>query len=117
MEKMKKNSKIIDFGLLYFDFVIYSLVSVLAKFASNQDNLVMAGAFMTGEFVLLGIYAILWQQVLKRFSLVMAMSSKGITVIFGLIWSALLFNEVVTLCNVLGVCIIMTGIWVVSSDG
>lgn len=114
---MKKESKILYFGLLYFDFIVYSLVSVLAKFASTQENLVMVGVLITGEFVLLGIYAILWQQILKKFSLVMAMSNKGITVILGLIWSVLLFDEAVTLFNILGACIIMTGIWVVSSDG
>lgn len=73
--------------------------------------------YMGLEVVCLGIYALIWQQVLKKFSLVTAMASKGIVVIFNLIWSILLFKEVITIYNIIGAVIIIGGIWVVSSDG
>ena len=69
------------------------------------------------EVVCLGVYAIIWQQVLKDFSLVTAMASKGVVVIINLIWSVLLFGETVTLYNIIGAVIIIFGIWMVSSDG
>ncbi len=107
---------LVNYGLLYFNFVIYSLVSVFAKYASMQERYIMVCVFASGEVLLLGIYAILWQQILKRFPLVVAIANKGVTVIFGLLWAALLFNEQVTMWNILGAGIIMAGIWVVSTD-
>ena len=72
--------------------------------------------FFCAEIVFLGIYAIIYQQALKRFSLVVAMSNKGITVILGLLWSVILFHENVGLLNVLGAVFIIFGIGLVSSD-
>lgn len=109
--------KATDWGLLYLAFIIYSFISVLAKYAALQDNFFIRLIYIAGEILLLGIYAVFWQQTLKRFPLVVAMSNKGITVILGLVWSVLLFNEVVTIWNILGTCIIFLGIWLVSSDG
>lgn len=114
---MSSKTKAADFLLLYFAFTVYSFVSVFAKYAAAQKTMFMTLVFMAGEFLLLGIYAILWQQVLKRFELVVAMSNKGITVILGLIWSALLFSEAININNIIGAVIIMTGIWMVSTDG
>lgn len=59
----------------------------------------------------------MWQQVLKRFSLVTAMANKGVVVIINLIWSVLLFQEAITIYNIIGAAIIIGGIWMVSSDG
>lgn len=110
-----KDKKVTDYVLLYFGFFIYSLVSVFAKFASAQTDYKML-AFLGCEVMLLGIYAILWQQILKKFSLVVAMSNKGITVILSLIWAAMIFDEQVTVWNIIGSVIIVFGIWMVSSD-
>lgn len=110
-----KNIK--KYGLLYIAFIIYSGSTICAKFASQQDTMFKVLVFMGLEVMCLGIYAIIWQQVLKHFSLITAMASKGVVVIFNLIWSVLLFSEIVTLYNIIGAAIIILGIWVVSTDG
>ncbi len=110
-----KDKKVTDYVLLYFGFFIYSLVSVFAKFASAQTDYKMI-VFLGCEVVLLAIYAILWQQILKRFSLVTAMSNKGITVIFGMLWSVIIFKDTITLWNIFGAAIIISGIYLVSSS-
>lgn len=110
-----KNIK--KYGLLYIAFVIYSGSTICAKYASQQDELFKVFVFMGLEIMCLGVYAIIWQQVLKSFSLITAMASKGIVVIFNLIWSVLLFTETVTPYNIIGAFIIIFGIWVVSTDG
>ena len=69
------------------------------------------------EILILGIYAIIWQQVLKRFELSFAMSNKGIAVLFSMIWSVLIFHEKITVNNVIGLVIIIAGIGLVSADG
>lgn len=115
MKREIKNIK--KYFLLYMCFFIYSLSTLCAKFASNQELPIKVLVFMGLEFFCLGIYALIWQQVLKKFSLVTAMASKGVVVIFNLIWSVLLFREVITIYNIVGTVIIIGGIWVVSSDG
>ena len=72
--------------------------------------------FIAGEFVLLAVYALMWQQALKRFPLIVAMSSKGITVIYGLLWSVLLFKEHITINNIIGAAMVILGIGLVSSN-
>ena len=109
--------KIKNYVQLYFAFFIYSLVSVLAKFAANQIQFSKTVMFLVGEICLLGLYALLWQQILKDFSLVVAMSNKGITVILSLIWAVIIFREQITFWNIIGSIMIIYGIWMVSSDG
>ncbi|MBP5655302.1 MAG: EamA family transporter [Clostridiales bacterium] len=105
------------YGLLYGAFIIYSLVAVCSKIASFQPDLFRTCLFLGLEVVCLGVYALVWQQVLKRFPLVTAMANKGSVVIFNLIWSVILFSEHVTIFNMVGAAIIIFGIWMVSSDG
>lgn len=111
-----KESKIKKYVLLYGAFIIYSISSVCAKFAAGQDTLFKVLFFMGLEVVSLGVYAIIWQQVLKHFSLVTAMASKGVVVIFNLVWALILFHERISLYNILGTGIIILGIWMVSTD-
>lgn len=102
--------------LLFGSFVIYSFVSVFSKLAATQETLMGTLFFMGLEVVTLGIYAIAWQQVLKRFSLIKAMSSKGITVIISMLWAVLLFREHITVQNIIGAVLIMIGIGLVSTS-
>lgn len=109
--------KISDYAILYAAFFVYSLSSVCAKFAALQSERLYTFLFFAAEIVCLGVYALIYQQALKRFSLVVAMSNKGITVILGLLWSIALFGEQIGLLNILGAVVIIAGIWMVSSDG
>ncbi|WP_037329873.1 hypothetical protein [Anaerovibrio lipolyticus] len=111
-----KQKEIKKYVLLYIDLIIYSLVAVMAKFAAMRENILMISLFMGIEVILLVVHAIIWQKVLKHFDLVIAMSNKGVTVILGLIWSALIFGEIITIWNVVGAVIIVFGIWIVTSD-
>lgn len=111
-----KKIKIRDYVILYGAFLVYSFSAVFAKMASRQNMLTNVIFFMGLEVILLGIYALIWQQALKRFPLVVAMSSKGITVIMTMIWAVVFFHEHITVRNIVGAGIIILGIWMVSSD-
>lgn len=117
MEKKACKHKVSDYVLLYVGFGVYSFGGVFAKYAAAQSDLVRMSVYLLGEIFVLGIYAIFWQQALKRFPLVVAMSNKGVTVVFSLIWSVLLFQEKITIVNILGTLVIFLGIWMVSTDG
>ena len=71
---------------LYSAFLIYSASTICAKLASSQTMFVKVLVFLALEVICLGVYAIVWQQILKKFSLVTAMASKGVVVIFNLLW-------------------------------
>ena len=97
-------------------FVIYSLVGVLAKLAATSETLLEFLAFLGLEIFVLGIYALIWQQLLKKFSLITAMSCRGIVVILSLIWAVVIFRESITIFHIVGSVLIVLGIYVVSSD-
>jgi multidrug transporter EmrE-like cation transporter len=56
----------------------------------------------------------LWQQVLRRIELSTAYMFKGTTLIFTMLFAALLFGESITIPNILGSVIIITGITLLS---
>ena len=59
---------------------------------------------------MLGLYALGWQQVLKKMSLFMAYSGKAVVILWGLLWGVLLFQETITIRKIIGAVIIMFGI-------
>ena len=100
-----------------FVFFVYSISVVFAKMASGNE-------FLSKKFILLyavqilslAIYAVLWQGCLKKTSLSKAFSNKAVTIIFGLIFGLVLFNEHISLFQIVGVGIVMIGIRMVNSD-
>lgn len=72
--------------------------------------------FFILELMALAFYALLWQQVLKRVELSVAYLNKGVVVFWSLLWAKFIFNEQITLKNIVGVCVIVVGISVVNSD-
>lgn len=116
MMKWENMKKIKNYIILYACYLIYSVSAICAKLASSQSKLSAALFFIGLEICCLGLYAACWQQALKRFTLITAMSSKGIVVVFNLAWSVILFQENITVNNFIGALIIIGGIWMVSAD-
>lgn len=117
MNRNLKWENVSKYVLLYGSFLIYSFSAICSKAAAGQNRTVGIMFFLGLEVLFLGIYALIWQQTLKKFTLVTAMANKGVVVIFNLIWSVLLFREKVTVYNIIGAMVIIGGIWMVSSDG
>ena len=65
---------------------------------------------------ILAVYALMWQQVLKRFTLAKAYPNKGVVVIWNLLWAVVFFNETITKNNIIGSAVIIMGIALVSAD-
>ena len=62
------------------------------------------------------LYAIIWQQVIKRIDLTVAFANKGITVVWGLMIGKGIFNEEISLMKIVGAVIIIIGIIVVVTE-
>lgn len=96
--------------------VIYTMAGVAGKIASNYSFLSWRFILLYGaEIALLGIYAILWQQIIKRFDLSVAYANRSVALLWSMIWAAFLFHETVTLKNVIGAAIVMMGTMIVNS--
>ena len=73
---------------------------------------------LSGEFclyygfiiILLGFYAIGWQQIIKRLPLTLAYSNRAVTVIWGMIWGFFFFGEKVTIGKVIGAALVVFGV-------
>jgi len=98
------------FALIGVNF-IYACTSIFTKMASGQEMLSWPYLlWIAGAVGVMGLYALLWQQVIARLPLSTAYMFKGTSLIFVLLFSALLFGETITLNNIIGSMIIIMGI-------
>ena len=113
----KKGLALRDILLLQVIVIIYTLSGVAGKFASRY-------AFMSPGFILcygieiaiLGCYAILWQQVIKRFDLSVAYVNRSVALMWSMIWAVVLFHETVTPKNLVGIAIVIAGTMIVNGE-
>ena len=100
---------------LFASLFIFSFTGVTAKLAAIYGFGLTFIILLGIQFLLLGAYAIIWQQILKNFTLMTATASKGIVVVLNLIWAAFIFNENINLYNIIGAIIIIIGISIVAT--
>lgn len=139
----KKNNKTKLYLLIFISLLVQSFSTVLMKYASlalnaaNDRGFPLTGIitfigkpgfweyclellpfafFFVGAVVVLMVFSVMWQLLLEKMELTSAYLRKGIYYILVLLWSCLLFDEKITLMNVLGSIIIMLGL-VVASTG
>lgn len=105
--------------MLHGTLLIYAVVSVFAKLA----GLYMSGQ-QWGETILwlalevgaLGVYSILWQQVLKRMPLSFAFANKAVCTLWTLLFGRLIFGESITWGKALGIAVVLIGVILVVTD-
>ncbi len=111
----KKSVKALDIFLLEVSVMVYSLSTVAANMASKQDFLSLGYIMFFGlEFVILGIYAIMWQQIIKKFQLSIAYANKSMTLAWSMLWNFLIFSQGITPGKVFGVLLVMAGVIVMN---
>ena len=99
---MRKTEKGV-FPALHLLLLLFSLTTVLSKLAAGEDFLSLRFClFFGGEFVLLGIYALGWQQILKRLPLTLAYTNKAVTLVWSMVFGVLLFHETVSFKQLIG---------------
>ena len=97
--------------------IIYTISSVMAKLASaNNGDMKKFLLFFGLEFVILGIYAILWQQMIKRFDLSVAYANRAMTILWSMIWAVVFFHDKISIRNLVGVGIVIIGIVLINTD-
>jgi drug/metabolite transporter (DMT)-like permease len=110
-------NKIKNIVILQCVVVIYTISSLMSKNASASEGDVVRFLFWFGmEFVVLGIYAILWQQVIKKFELSVAYANRSMAVVWSMAWAVIFFHDTITVKNVIGVCLVVIGTIIVNTE-
>ena len=117
-ERMKKPDARV-FLALHLLLLLFAGTTVLSKLAAGEEFLSPRFClFFGGEFVLLGIYALGWQQILKRLPLTVAYTNKAVTLVWSLVFGALLFREQVSAKQIVGCVLVVAGVVLfVRADG
>ncbi len=114
MESNDKKGRLLYLFILHIIFVIFSLLSVCSKTAANQEFLSFKFCLFYGLVIFgLFVYALVWQQMLKKLPLVTAYANKAVTVVWGIIWGYVFFGESITVNKLIGAVIVITGVCIV----
>lgn len=115
--KKDKKSFIKNIIILQVIILIYTLSTVTAKFASQKEFLSFKFIMLYGlEICILGVYAILWQQIIKKFEISVAYANRAMSLLWSIVWAIVFFGEQITLKNIIGVIIVIIGTIIVNSD-
>ncbi len=114
----KKYSGILKYLFLHLVIFQLSIGGILSKHAAAQDFLSFDFCLYYGLMIVnLGVYAILWQQIIKKIPLTTAFCNKSVSIIWGMMWGAFLFHETITWNMIVGAVIVVAGVLlVVKSD-
>ena len=100
--------------LLQLSVLFFSLSSVFEKLAARYAILSWPWIlFYGGALCVMGVYAIFWQQFLKRVPLTTAYANRAMSMLWSMLFGVLIFNETITWNMLLGVFVIAFGIYLV----
>ncbi len=108
---MSKKTGWKTYVILHLLFAVASVSAMCGKFASGYEFLSLKYClFMCGMIGCLGIYALGWQQIIKHMPLAKAYVNKAATVVWGMIWSLLIFKEHLTVGKIVGAAVVIAGV-------
>ena len=96
---------------------IYSLTGICSKTAAalpwGSPIFIM---FYGGMLLALVVYSIGWQQIIKYLPLTFAYANRAVTVVWGLIWGVLIFDETLNAGKLVGAGLVVAGVIVFFMD-
>ena len=91
--------------------MFFSLGGIFSKLASKQPFLSLKFILCYGALLfIMFVYAIGWQQIIKRLPLTTAYANRAVTIVWGIIWGLLIFNEKLNVGKVIGAVIVIAGV-------
>ena len=104
--------------ILHLILLFYSLGSICSKTASGKDFLSLEFCLFYGfSLLILGAYAILWQQIIKRIPLNIAYANKAVTLVWSMVWGAIIFKEHISIANLIGAAVVLAGVLLMVTGG
>lgn len=115
--KMNQKISLKNILVLQAVVIVYTLSSVVAKLATGEEVFSFAFFLFYGlEIMILGIYAILWQQMIKRFDLSVAYANRAMAILWSAVWAVVLFRETLGIKQVIGIAFVVLGTVIVNSE-
>ncbi len=112
-----RKSKILTYIALHILLLFLSLSGVCSKLAGKHEFLSFEFCLYFGLMVLiLGVYTIVWQQILKRIPITTAFCNKAVNVIWGMLWGYVIFEETLKLSMFIGGFLVIVGVVLVVTD-
>ena len=106
---MKKSVNI--YVALHLFLMVYTVSGIVSKFAAQKEFLSLPFILLYGvEILILGFYAIGWQQFVKRMPLSLVYANRAITVVWGCIWAVIIFHEQLTAGKLIGAALVVIGV-------
>lgn len=103
---LKERAKILL--LLHMILAVYSISGIFSKMAAGQP-------FLSSGFCI--YYAAGWQQIIKYLPLTAAFANKAVTVVWGMVWGIVFFEEPVTKGKATGALLVIIGIFIYAGAG
>ena len=120
MKRMTENimrMKIRNIIQLQLVVIIYTISSVMSKIAAGyRQDIVKFILFFALEFLILGLYAILWQQLIKKFDLSVAYANRSMALLWSMLWAFIFFRDAITVKNIIGVIFVVIGTFIINLD-
>ena len=97
--------------------IVYTLSSVVAKFATGKELFSFSFFLFYGlEVFILGIYALLWQQMIKKFDLSVAYANRAMALLWSAVWAVVLFGDRLDEKRLFGIFLVIVGTVIVNMD-
>ncbi len=110
-EKKQKKGNALIWIVLHAMLAVYALSSVCAKMAGQEEPLSFKFCMYYGILLLLlGLYAIGWQQIIKRMPLTAAYANKAVGVIWACIYGVIFFGEKITPGKIISALLTIAGV-------
>lgn len=117
MKKTKrKKSEFRQLGLLQAIIAIYTISSVMAKFASGAQSLGTMAMFLGLDFLFLAVYALCWQQMIKKLPLSVAYANRAMALLWSALWASWIFGEQIGKKQMAAIALVIVGTWIVNTD-
>jgi len=97
--------------------LFYTFASIFAKVASGEKLFSIRFFLFAGaELMVLFLYALIWQQVMKKTELTVAYANREMYLLWSLLWAVIFFHNKITLSNILGCIFVIAGTVVITGD-
>lgn len=116
--KHSKEKKPIVWIVLHIMLAFMSLGGVCTKKASGEQFLSLKWCMYYGAVLLiLFVYAIVWQQIIKRLPLTVAYANRAVSVLWGCIFGVIFYSEKITIGKIIGGVLVAVGVILFATAG
>ncbi len=103
--------KILPYIVLHSIILLSTLGGICSKTAARKEFMSFEWMFFYGLVLLiLAVYALLWQQIIRKLPLNLAYANKSVSLIWSMIWGVTVFGETISIGNIIGAVMVLTGI-------